>query len=262
MSTSTGHFVWCELMTTDAESATAFYRAVIGWNAHDAGASHVRYTILSAGDTGVAGLIEMPQSVRDAGRRPGWIGYVGVEDVDAFAARVHEAGGGIHRRAEDIPGVGRFAVVADPQGAAFTLFKPLGGDAAPPAGATPGRVGWHELHAADREAAFAFYAGLFGWTKTEAIDLGPMGIYQTFATGGPTGDAMVGGMMTKTDAIPAPTWLYYFNVDDTGAAITRVRDSGGQVVNGPHQVPGGSWIAQCLDPQGAMFAVVGPQSGG
>ena len=255
MSAFHGQFVWCELMTTDDAAATAFYSAVIGWSAKDAGAAHVRYTILSAGETGVGGLVELPKSAQDAGARPAWIGYIAADDVDAMAARVMGAGGAIHCGPDDIPGVGSFAKVTDPQGAAFTLFRPLdGGPAPPPAGATPGRVGWHELHAADREAAFAFYAGLFGWTKAEAIDMGPMGIYQLFATGG----AAAGGMMTKMEAMPAPFWLYYFNVDDIDAAMTRAKGAGGQVVHGPHEVPGGSWIARCVDPQGAMFAMVAP----
>lgn len=253
-----GQFVWCELMTADAAAAAEFYCAVIGWNARDAGAPHVGYTILSAGETGVGGLMEMPQSVRDAGGQPGWIGYIGADDVDAAAARVKEAGGRIHRAAEDIPDVGRFAVVADPQGSVFTLFRPLGGEAErPAAGNAPGRVGWHELHAADRESAFAFYAGLFGWTKTEAIDMGPMGIYQTFATG--HGGAMVGGMMTKADPARRPGWLYYFNVDDIDAAAARATGAGGQVISGPHQVPGGGWIVHCTDAQGVAFAMTGPR---
>lgn len=260
MPTSKGHFVWCELGTTDTTAATAFYCAVVGWNATDAGMPDGQYTILNAGKAPAGGIMELPAAVLAAGAKPAWTGYIGVDDVDAFAARLAAAGGKIHRAADDIPGVGRFAVVADPQGAVFNLFKPLGGEALPAAGATPGRIGWHELHAADGPAAFAFYADLFGWTKTEAIDMGPMGVYQTFATGGPTGDAMAGGMMTKTDAMPRPMWLYYFNVDDAGAAASRVKDAGGQVLMGPQQVPGGSWIVQCLDPQGVMFAVVGPNA--
>ncbi|MDQ2801380.1 MAG: serine hydrolase, partial [Pseudomonadota bacterium] len=223
------------------------------WMYHTGAGRH--YTVLSAGETPVGGLMELPQRARDAGARPGWIGYVAVDDVDAVALRVRDAGGAIHRAAEDIPGIGRFAIVDDPQGATFTLFKALdAGETPPAAGATPGHVGWHDLQAADWEAAFAFYADLFGWTKAEAIDMGPMGIYQLFATGG----APVGGMMTKTDAMPAPGWTYYFNVDDTDTAVIRVKDAGGQVLNGPQQVPGGQWVAQCLDPQGAVFGMVGP----
>jgi predicted enzyme related to lactoylglutathione lyase len=262
MSTSKGHFVWCELGTTDTAAATAFYSRVIGWQATDAGMPDFQYMIMNADAVPVGGIMTLPPPVLDAGARPAWIGYIGVDDVDGFAARVAAAGGTIHRPADDIPGVGRFAVVADPQGAVFCLFKPQG-EGVPPAGVTgPGRIGWHELHAADRESAFAFYADLFGWTKTEAIDMGPMGVYQTFATGGPSGDTMVGGMMTKTDAMPRPVWLYYFNVVDTPATIARVRDAGGQVLMGPQEVPGGMWIAQCLDPQGVMFAVVGANPAG
>ncbi len=109
------------------------------------------------------------------------------------------------------------------------------------------------MHAGDGASAFAFYSGLFGWTKAEAIDMGQMGVYQTFATGG----APCGGMMTKKPETPAPFWLYYFNVDAVDAAMARVRDGGGQIIIDPMQVPGGSWIAHCLDPQGAMFAMVG-----
>jgi predicted enzyme related to lactoylglutathione lyase len=255
MSTSHGQFVWYELMTKDAASAMEFYRSVIGWGAQEAEVPDRHYTILSAGETPVGGLVELPQAACDAGARSGWIGYVAADDVDAGAARIGEAGGAIHRAPEDIPGIGRFAVVADPQGAAFMLFKGVDAGPRPPAaGSTPGRVGWHELQAADREAAFAFYADQFAWTKADAIDMGPMGIYQLFATGG----VPVGGMMTRIKAETEPFWLYYFNVEDIDAAVTRVKDAGGQTFNGPHQVPGGSWIAQCLDRQGVLFAMVGP----
>lgn len=255
MSTSHGRFVWYELMSTDAASAIAFYRAVIGWGATEAGVPDRHYMILSAGESPVGGVMELSRSVLDAGARPGWIGYVAVDDVDAVAARVREAGGSIHRAADDIPGIGRFAVVSDPQGAAFVLFRGMeSGQPPPESGRAPGHVGWHELHAADLETAFAFYAGLFGWTKADAIDMGEMGPYQMFATGG----APVGGMMTARDPTPAPFWLYYFNVDEIGAAVSRVKAAGGQVVNGPLEVPGGSWIAHGLDPQGAFFAIVAP----
>jgi predicted enzyme related to lactoylglutathione lyase len=254
MSTNHGSFVWYELMTTDAEAATSFYKRVVGWGAQDSGMADRSYTILSTGPAMVGGLMPIPEEAAAHGARPGWMGYVGVDDVDAYALRVSAAGGAIHRPPEDIPGIGRFAVVADPHGAAFILFRGASDQApAPVAPGTPGRIGWHELHAADGASAFAFYSGLFGWTKTEAVDMGPLGIYQTFATGG----APVGGMMTKMPDTPAPFWLYYFNVVAVDAAVTRVTEGGGKVILEPHQVPGGSWIVQCLDPQGAMFALVG-----
>ena len=253
MATIPSKFVWYDVMTSDTRAAESFYRSVIGWDAKDSGMADRSYTIFSMGTAMVGGLMPLPEEARAMGAKPGWMGYVGVDDVDACAVRVKAAGGTVHRPPEDIPGVGRFCVVADPHGAAFIVFK---GDGEPQnasiAPMTPGHVGWHELHAGNGESAFAFYAGLFSWTKAEALDMGALGMYQTFATGGPA----VGGMMTKTPDTPAPFWLYYFAVDALDAATARATEGGGKVLMGPHEVPGGAWIVQCLDPLGAMFAMV------
>lgn len=253
MSTLPSKFVWYDVMTTDTRAAEAFYKSVIGWDARDSGMADQSYTIFSMGPAMVAGLMPIPEEARAMGARPCWMGYVGVDDVDACAERLKAAGGTVHRPPADIPGVGRFCVVADPDGAAFILFKGDGEAQNPPAPPmTPGHIGWHELQAGKLESAFAFYSGLFGWTKTEAIDMGPIGVYQIFATGG----AAVGGMMNKMPEAPAPFWLYYFNVEALDAAVARVTQGGGKTLMEPQQVPGGSWIIQCLDPQGAMFAMV------
>lgn len=246
-------FVWYELMTSDPAAATAFYEQVLAMSGADAGMPNLAYTVVSAGGSPVGGIMAIPDEARQMGARPGWLGYIGVADVDAAAARIAAAGGAIHHPAQDIAGVGRFAVVADPHGAAFMLFKGSS-DEAPPAAlqGTPGHVGWHELHAGDGAAAFAFYAGLFGWTKDSAIDMGALGTYQLFAAGGEA----IGGIMTKTADTPVPIWLYYFNVDAVEAALQRVKAGGGQVLNGPMEVPGPMWVAQCADPQGALFAIV------
>lgn len=254
MSEIPNKFVWYDLMTSDHKAAESFYRKVIGWGAMNAGVADRSYTIFSMGSAMVGGLMPIPEEASARGARPMWTGYIGVDDVDGYAARVTAAGGKISRAPEDIPGVGRFAVVGDPHGATFVLFKGMGEIPADAAGA-PGRIGWHELHAGDLETAFPFYASLFGWTKADALDMGPMGIYQIFATGG----APVGGMMTKTSDMPVPMWLYYVNVDAADAAVERIKENGGQVLMGPHEVPGGSWIVQGIDPQGAMFAIVAPK---
>jgi uncharacterized protein len=253
MSGHHGKFVWYELMTTNMTAAETFYRGVIGWSAKDAGMPGMSYTLFSMGEAGVAGLMTLP----DAALKPGWIGYIAVDDVDASAALAKRAGGAIHRAPDDIPGVGRFAVTADPQGAVLALFKSSGQEN-PPAAApgTRGHGGWHELHAADWRTAFDYYQNLFGWTKADTVDMGPMGVYQLFANGGEP----IGGMMTKPETMPAPFWLYYFNVENINAAAARVRSGGGQVVREPQQVPGGSWIVHCLDPQGALFALAAPPS--
>jgi predicted enzyme related to lactoylglutathione lyase len=250
-------FIWYELVTSDPDAAEAFYRAVVGWNTSDSGQPGMRYTILSAGDRGMGGLTALPADAAAAGARPGWLGYVGVPDTDGAAKLIAEAGGAIHRAPEDIPNVGRFAVVSDPGGAMFMLLTPLPRDDAPPEAApgTPGLVGWHELCSSlGEEKSFAFYADQFGWETADLMDMGPMGKYRIFAAGGDP----LGGMMDKPEEVPASAWSFYVNVDGIDAAVARIEKSGGQVLMGPHEVPGGSWIVQALDPQGAAFALVSP----
>ena len=254
MTTPLGSFVWYEYMALDAGVAAKFYAEVVGWRASDAGMADFPYTLLSMGADMVGGIMTLPEPARQMGARPGWLGYIGVPDVDAYAAKVAAAGGAIHRAPSDIAGVGRFAVVADPHGAAFVLFKgePPEDPRPPLAGDALGNVGWRELLAGHLDSAFAFYSNLFGWKKTQAMDMGPMGTYQVFAIEGGQG----GGMMTKPAETPAPYWLFYFNVEAIDAAAERVRSAGGEVVNGPHEVPGGGWVIRAHDPQGAVFALL------
>jgi uncharacterized protein len=252
MTKAVSKHVWYDLMTPDLKAAEKFYKAVVGWKIADAGMPGMSYSIISVGDVMVGGLMQRPPEMGDA--MPGWQGHIHATDVDRYTKDVIKAGGHVHREPRDIPGVGRFAVVSDPHGAAFILFKPNSTDTPKPVAAnTPGHIGWHELHAGDGAAAWKFYENLFGWSKVEALDMGAMGIYQTFATGG--SDA-VGGMMTKMPDMPKPIWFYYFNVDAIDAAAKRVEKAGGKIVMGPHQVPGGQWIVQCIDPQGVHFQLL------
>jgi len=249
-------FCWYELVTTNPKAATTFYKSVFGWTAKDAGQSGMDYTLLSAKEHMIAGLMAINEEMKQRNVPPCWTGYVAVPDTDAYVKKVVAAGGKLHRPAADIPGVGRFALVTDPHGAAFFLFTPIGENPnPPPAPGTPGHIGWHELYTGDLESAFKFYSKLFGWTKSTAVDMGPMGTYQLFAINGED----KGGMMTKPPHIPVATWGYYFNVAALDAALGRVTKGKGKVLNGPMQVPGGSWIAQCVDPQGAHFSLVAPK---
>lgn len=248
-------FFWYELMTTDVPASAAFYADVVGWRT-EAFQGGEGYTIVKAGANDVGGLMGMPAEAAAMGVKPCWMGYIYTPDVDAATEAVAKAGGAIHRPATDIPGVGRFSVVADPQGAAFMLMAPKGeAPAERPDPAAPGQVGWRELYAGDWEKAFDFYASQFGWTKTEAMDMGPMGTYQLFSSG----PDQMGGMMTKPAEVPMPFWLFYFNVPALDAAVAKATARGGKVLNGPMEVPGGSFIAQLADPQGVMFALAAPR---
>jgi uncharacterized protein len=249
-----GKFVWYDQMSNDLAGSEKFYSKVVGWTLAPNTMNAQKYTLLKAGETMVGGLMPIPEEA--AGVRPAWMGYIAVDDVKAYADKVKAAGGAIHRPPTQIPNVGTFAVAGDPSGAGFLLFKGDEGGEAPKHDPTkPGHIGWHELHGGDPERSFAFYSGLFGWTKGEALNMGAMGTYQIFSTKG----QQSGGMMKKMDQEPAAHWLYYISVDAIDAAQERVKSAGGQVIHGPMEVPGGAWIINGIDPQGAMFALVAPK---
>ena len=225
-----GHFAWYELLTTDVAAAAAFYGKAVGWGAKDVSTPELAYTVLTAGEVPVGGLMDLPEEGRRMGATPRWVGYVAVDDMDATAT-----------------------VVADPQQATFALVTGLKVGQRQPGGLDElGCVGWHELLAEDRNKIFDFYGELFGWQKAYA-ETDPADLYQLFSAAGQT----IGGMLTKLPSVSQPCWLYYFNVDDIGAAAKRVNAGGGRILQGPIELPDGCWIARCVDPQGALFALQG-----
>jgi uncharacterized protein len=247
MSSSTeilGRFVWHELLTTDTAGAAAYYPKVVPWRTE---ASNMPgYTIWMAGETQVGGLMELPQE----GSAAHWLVYVGTPDVDETCAKAQSLGGRVLKASTDIPNVGRFAVLLDPQGATFAVFTPKPGQPAPTP-AAQGGFSWHELATTDVAGALRFYGDLFGWRKGPGHDMGPMGVYQIFEHGG----TQVGGMCPPGPAHTGPSWLSYVHVADSSRAAAAAKSAGGRVVNGPMEVPGGSWIAILNDPQGSSFAV-------
>jgi predicted enzyme related to lactoylglutathione lyase len=250
-----GCFAWYELMTTDMAAAETFYGNVVGWVVQDASTPDLPYRLFTAGKVRICGLMELPEEGRRMGASPRWMGYICVNDVEVTADRLSRLGGAVYVPPTDT-NIGRISVVADPQTATFALINGLRpGRPQPAESGKPGRVGWHELLAADWEKVFAFYSEIFGWQKADA-EISQTDIYQPFSAGGLT----IGGMFTKRPAELLPFWLFYFNVEDIDAALERVKAGGGQVFEGPHELPGGSWIARCADPQGAAFALQGKQN--
>lgn len=252
MANPDGTPIWYELLTTDAVAAQAFYAEVVGWSIAPSGmAATGDYRILTApGGGGVGGLMTLPAG---APMKPGWLGYIGVDDVDASAAKVVELGGSLTIPPQDIPGVGRFALVADPQGLPFYVMR---GDSPQDSSAfsfhAPGHCSWHELVTTDAAAAVDFYGALFGWTNPESMPMGPMGDYRFIYHRG----ERIGGMMNAGEGMPT-RWSYYFRVPSIAAAKERATARGGTIVMGPQEVPGGDYVILGVDPQGAGFALVG-----
>ena len=246
-----GRFVWYENLTKDVDAAIAFYRAVVGWNTQSWTDMGEPYHMFANGDTVLAGVMKMPQ---EAGMPPHWMGYIGTPDVKATTARAEELGAKVWVKLMEVPTVGTFSVIQDPQGAFFAAYSPMNPPTGPAKWADIGEFAWHELATTDIDAAWAFYADLFGWVKKSALDMGPAGIYQVY--GLPSLD--LGGIYKKPAEMPGPpNWMFYVRVADLEDGVGKVKANGGSITQEPMDVPGGGRIAMCLDPQGAAFALLG-----
>ncbi|MBA4492355.1 VOC family protein [Paracoccus sp. S1E-3] len=259
-----GNPCWYELGTSDLKGATAFYEKILGWQITDAGMEGFTYLLARSGEEMVAGL--MSNDMQEGPPPPNWLIYFAVEDCDATATQITATGGKVLKAPADVPGTGRFAVAADPQGAVFGILQPDMSQMTPEQIAKAQTTGafdqkkaghgnWNELMTSDPEAGFAFYADLFGWTKGEAMPMGAMGTYQLFQRNG----VDIGAVQGLGDA-PVPVWLPYFGMNGSMTAIiAAIKAAGGKVHHGPAEVPGPAWIAVAQDPQGAWFALVGPE---
>lgn len=248
--TSDGRFVWYELMTTDSKAAVAFYTGVVGWKTQPFDAEH-DYLMWVGSQGPLGGTMTLPKEAKATGTTPHWTSHVHVSDVDATVRSAQSLGGRVLVEPTDLPGVGRFSSIADPEGATICVFK-----AAQPMAAhdvsKPGEICWAELATTDHPSAFRFYAELFGWTKLGDHDMGPMGTYLVFGAG----TTQIGGMFTSPKGVTKqPAWLYYIEVPDLDGAIAKAKATGAQLLTGPVEVPGGARIAQLKDPQGAAFAL-------
>jgi predicted enzyme related to lactoylglutathione lyase len=253
-----GNFSWYQLLTTDLNAAEAFYGPVVGWKFRKDPAMPMPYSFIEADGCRIGGVMPLDGSSA-AGESPQWRGSIAVDDVDEATPRAQALGGKVHYGPLDIPGRhGRLSLLSDPFGAIFSIASNVG-EPGRAQGAhrpgVPGFGGWHELFSDDPDAAFEFYAGLFGWTRDAAHDMCEMGVYQIFAIDG----VQAGGLFKRPPQIPGNCWNYYFNVESIGAASERLRQAGGKEMFPPMQVPGGSWIVMALDPQGAMFSLTSLQ---
>ena len=257
-----GSFIWYELMSPDPEGSKAFYDSVVDWNIGEGVPEYNGYRMIGRSDGGFAGgLLPLTDEMQQHGARPAWLGYIYVEDVDATVASIERAGGKALMPAFEVPNVGRVAMVADPQGAPFYIMKPI-----PPANDPEGksdvfsvdqpqRVRWNELATSDPDAAVDFYRSQFGWDQQGDMDMGEMGKYRFIQTNG----VNIGAVMRKPPQLPMSLWTYYIGVDDINRAVEAINASGGRVLNGPMEIPGGEFALNGLDPQGASFGLVGPR---
>ncbi len=244
-------FIWHDLMTPDMDGAQKFFSKVIGWDVVDSGMPGGNYRLLNVGKDGVGGMMGFrPED--DKSIPPFWSGYIHTPDVGKAAQQAVRLGAKIFKEPQIVPEVVEFAILTDPSGAMFNIMRPIPKGEAPKfAPGTPGTLGWNELLSGDWKQAWEFYHAMFGWEKHQAMEMGPVGTYQTFGIDG----VSFGGMMNKRAEMPMAYWNYYWNVASCAAAVQAITDNGGSIMFGPMQVPGGSWIVNGVDPQGGMFAI-------
>ncbi|MEW4448423.1 VOC family protein [Qipengyuania sp. JC766] len=254
-----GDFIWYELLTTDADAAQEFYAGLVGWRFQGGNQPDMDYRMFGPGDTPeVGGLMAITQDMKDGGARPMWAGYIAVDDVDGTAKNIADAGGTILMEPQDIPDVGRFAFCTDPQGAPFYIMRGFSDEeshAFALDGPKEGHCAWNELTSGDREGAARFYADIFGWELGDSMDMGEMGPYDMYRN--PPHENMLGAIMQKPQEMPVSLWNYYFRVPDIDTAADYTKANGGQVLFGPSEIPGGEYVFNGIDPQGAMFSLLG-----
>jgi uncharacterized protein len=251
---SIGQFVWADLMAKDQTSALRYYGAVVGWGVSfwDMGTTTYAMWALPGGApdaTTIGGVIEMPRQDPNPAH---WMLHLSVSDCAGSTALAASLGATVLVAPQDIPTVGSFAVIRDPQGAIVSLFAQL--EPAPKGPPQVGEFSWFELGTTDREAALSFYAALVGWKAGDLHDMGGGMLYQEFKR--PGDEWATGGMYTILPNMPmVPAWTPYVRVADIDVAAKRMVEHGGQLFNGPMDVPGGDRVAFGADAQGAMFAV-------
>ena len=251
---------WVDLASADIEASAAFYADLLGWDTSGQpnSAEMGGYRRAEIDGDSVAGMMPLQQPSQPAV----WSTYVSVEDADATAAKVTAAGGSVMFEPMDVMDLGRMAVFADPGGAVFGIWQPgtfVGAGRVNEAGA----ICWNELGTRDPEGAKEFYGAVFGWKPKEHKmqrnegEPGPE-TYVEFLRA--DDDRSIAGMMdiggVLPDEVPAH-WLVYFGVEDTDAAVEKVKAAGGTVNFGPVTIDAGRF-AVVTEPSAPMaaFAVI------
>jgi hypothetical protein len=251
--------VWYELVSPDPHGSKAFYDTVMGWTVEAEPSGPMDYRMIDTGSAGgeglVGGVMRLSDEMNAGGAKARWLFYLGVDDVDTTADAIRAHGGVVHMGPLELPGVGRMAFVADPQGNSFYIMRGASDQASTVWGrAAVGKCNWNELATTDQAGGNAFYAAVFGWSYPDAMPMGEMGEMGDYIFIEAGGEA-IGATMTAMPGTPTG-WQFYFRAPDIDQAKARVEASGGTVHAGPMDVPGGDMIIVASDPHGVLFGVV------
>lgn len=248
-----GTFCYAELISTEAEVSSKFYREFFGWGHHD----------IDMGDNGIYtqfhlnGALVSAQYQRNAeqtaaGVPPHWGLYIAVADVDATTTRAKELGATVVKEPFNVFDIGRMSVLLDPQGAAFNLWEE-GTSCGAGVRDEPGAMCWHELMTSDTKAGGDFYTRLFEW-QTETMNMGEMGDYTLFTC---AEERHAGGMLqlpADKESLPAH-WLLYFEVSDVDVSHESALQLGAKTIVPPTDIPTAGRFSVIQDPIGAVFGI-------
>jgi predicted enzyme related to lactoylglutathione lyase len=247
--TNTGRFVWHELHTSDRAKALSFYAKLLGWETKEVSMGPGEpYGLCLMGGKDIAGITK---SMAPANVPPHWLPYLAADDVDATAEKIKQHGGKVLSAPMDIPEVGRFAVVSDPQGGVFAVFKSAKPYTEEPERPPVGAFCWEELYSTDPAAGAKFYAAVFGYTIEES-DMGPMGTYRILKRG----DRMTAGVLKPPPGAPqASHWLTYVHVKEVDASTRNATELGAKQLHPPTDIPKIGRFSIIGDPTAAAIAL-------
>jgi predicted enzyme related to lactoylglutathione lyase len=238
-----GNFTWFDLSSDDNAASIQFYTKLMGWTTEAWGDA---YTMFKSSKGSFGGVMPLGDAAKQMGAPPNWMGYIAVDDVDAACAKATSLGGRVYVPGTDIPGTGRFGVLADPAGAVIAVFK-----SANPSGEPNRAVAWCELASTDPGASWTWLAAMFGWKKGDSMEMPGGGVYQMI-----NGDeGAFAGMSKAQPGMPMSAWAFYFGCNDCRASFAKAIEMGCREMYAPMQVPGGGWAALLVDPQGAAFGL-------
>jgi predicted enzyme related to lactoylglutathione lyase len=245
--------IWVDLMSSDTERSTAFYADLFGWTAESAGEEFGGYVNFFLDGEHVAGMManDPAQGMPDV-----WSVYLHAPDADAAVQAARDNGGEVFLDAQPVGSIGRFAVVADPSGAAVGLWEPAehrGGVVA-----TTNAPCHFELHTRDFRASLDFLTKVFHWNPTIAADSDEFRYAVLDIAAGENAGVMDAAAFLP-DGVPSH-WSVYFAVDDVDSAVARVEALGGSLVQAAEDTPYGR-LASVADPTGTLFKFRGDNVG-
>lgn len=245
---------YTDLQTTDPGAAKEFYAELFGWEVTELPMGDGQFYVqFKKGGKTVAGASEQQQQQRDSGTPPMWNTYFTVLDVDNRTKEAERAGGTILVEPFDVFDAGRMSVIADPNGAVFSLWQAKE-DIGAQVMNEHATLTWAECMGTDVEKGRAFYTDLFAWDP-DVMQSPTAGPYIVFRKDGQA----AAGLMGVPDPAMRSSWLNYFFVDNCDDAVAKVRELGGGIMRPTTPIPGVGRFAVVGDPQGAVFGLLEPE---